>query len=228
MVKEIDLWMKLLIEKLLRNFQNRVIFVGLQGSYHRGEATEKSDIDVVLILDFILIEDLKKYKEIICTMPEYEKACGFTCGLKEFTFWAKQDLFQLFYDTSSYYGDFEALIGIFDKEDIISAIKMGVGNIYHEVCHRFLFKDNHVEQAEKLKTAYKTTFYILQACLFLGTGRYISTRNELTDYLDNADKTIMNTYDNWDSLIDDRVNRPDFYFSQLLDWCKIKLVSFAA
>ena len=47
----IEDWMKDLTEKLKRQFGQRLLFVGLQGSYQRGEATADSDIDVVVLLD---------------------------------------------------------------------------------------------------------------------------------------------------------------------------------
>lgn len=47
---EITGWMKGFLQKLDNIFGKRVFFVGLQGSYGRGEATETSDIDVVVIL----------------------------------------------------------------------------------------------------------------------------------------------------------------------------------
>lgn len=40
---EIDSWMALLQDRLLETFGDRVVFVGLQGSHARGEATEGSD-----------------------------------------------------------------------------------------------------------------------------------------------------------------------------------------
>ncbi|MBQ2945731.1 MAG: nucleotidyltransferase domain-containing protein, partial [Clostridia bacterium] len=48
---EITAWMKEFLQTLNETFANRVWFVGLQGSYGRGEATETSDIDIVVILD---------------------------------------------------------------------------------------------------------------------------------------------------------------------------------
>ncbi|MBQ3017675.1 MAG: nucleotidyltransferase domain-containing protein, partial [Clostridia bacterium] len=48
---EINAWMKEFLQTLNETFANRVWFVGLQGSYGRGEATETSDIDIVVILD---------------------------------------------------------------------------------------------------------------------------------------------------------------------------------
>ena len=42
------------LQALNETFRDRVWFVGLQGSFARGEATETSDIDVVVILDVII------------------------------------------------------------------------------------------------------------------------------------------------------------------------------
>ena len=47
----ITIWMQNFLQTLTETFGNRVCFVGLQGSYGRGEATETRDIDVVVILD---------------------------------------------------------------------------------------------------------------------------------------------------------------------------------
>ena len=44
---DITVWMQNFLQTLNKTFENRVWFVGLQGSYGRGEATETSDIDVV-------------------------------------------------------------------------------------------------------------------------------------------------------------------------------------
>lgn len=44
-------WLHTFLSALEETFPNRVWFVGLQGSYARGEATEASDIDIVVILD---------------------------------------------------------------------------------------------------------------------------------------------------------------------------------
>ena len=43
----IDNYMENLISRCKEAFGNRLVYVGLQGSYLRGEATENSDIDVM-------------------------------------------------------------------------------------------------------------------------------------------------------------------------------------
>ena len=60
------------------------MFIGYQGSYARQEATDRSDVDMVVILDKLSTDDLKLYRSIVKSMPFSEKACGFICGLPEF------------------------------------------------------------------------------------------------------------------------------------------------
>ena len=76
-------WAKMLAEKALARFGARVWFMGLQGSVRRGAATESSDIDFVLILDRLDTADLSAYRELVRSMPDSEKACGFVSGRKE-------------------------------------------------------------------------------------------------------------------------------------------------
>ena len=55
---DIETWMNELTEKLVSAFEIRLLFLGLQGSYGRGEANEDSDIDVVTVLDRVELTDL--------------------------------------------------------------------------------------------------------------------------------------------------------------------------
>ena len=66
---DIKTWITSFTEKVEQTFHNRVWFIGLQGSYGRGEATETSDIDVVVILDVLRIDDLKVYRDMLDTLP---------------------------------------------------------------------------------------------------------------------------------------------------------------
>ncbi len=56
---DIKTWIAEFTNKVGQAFKSRVWFIGLQGSYGRSEATETSDIDVVVILDELRINDLK-------------------------------------------------------------------------------------------------------------------------------------------------------------------------
>ena len=61
MMIDISIWIKNFLQTLNETFENRVWFVGLQGSYGRGEATETSDIDIVVILDELSAMDIQAY-----------------------------------------------------------------------------------------------------------------------------------------------------------------------
>lgn len=60
---DIENWLKIFSERLEKSFGNRIDFIGIQGSCSRGEADDKSDIDVVVIFDKLTADDLKKYDE---------------------------------------------------------------------------------------------------------------------------------------------------------------------
>ena len=95
---DIDAWMKSYLQILNETFGNRVWFVGLQGSYGRGEAIETSDIDVVAILDELSAADIQSYHAMLDTLPHRELICGFLSGKKEIMNWEPSDLFQFCHD----------------------------------------------------------------------------------------------------------------------------------
>ena len=61
-------WMDRLVKALKKQFGERLLFVGLQGSYARGEASDSSDIDAVVILDRAAMQDLQDYR--VCLFPK--------------------------------------------------------------------------------------------------------------------------------------------------------------
>ncbi|MCI8733343.1 MAG: nucleotidyltransferase domain-containing protein, partial [Clostridia bacterium] len=80
---DVKTWIKEFTNKVEQTFSNRVWFIGLQGSYGRGEATQTSDIDAVVILDELRINDLKVYRDMLDTLPNRELICGFISGKDE-------------------------------------------------------------------------------------------------------------------------------------------------
>ena len=103
---EITTWMDGFLKVLNDNFENRVWFVGLQGSYGRGEATETSDIDIVVIFDELSASDIQKYNTMLDSLPHRELICGFVSGKDELLNWEPSDLFQFYYDlTGGIYTD---------------------------------------------------------------------------------------------------------------------------
>ena len=112
---DINGWMNDFLQKLNEAFANRVWFVGLQGSYGRGEATETSDIDVVVILDELSVSDIQTYQDMLDTLPHRALICGFVSGKDEIMNWEPSDLFQFYHDTTPIIGSLDDLLPLIDK-----------------------------------------------------------------------------------------------------------------
>ena len=80
---DISAWADNFLQALTQNFGERIWFVGLQGSYARGEATETSDIDMVVILDEVSVLDIQIYNSMLDTLSHREQICGFLSGKQE-------------------------------------------------------------------------------------------------------------------------------------------------
>ena len=48
---DIEVYMQTIKQELLNTFGDELVYLGLQGSFRRGEARESSDIDVMVILE---------------------------------------------------------------------------------------------------------------------------------------------------------------------------------
>ena len=184
----IENWLCKIVEKLKENFNEKLIFVGYQGSYRRKEANDKSDIDMVVILDEVGILELETYKKIISTMDFQEKACGFICGRQELQNWSAYELFQLYNDTEALYGDLKNIIPELKKEDSKLAVKIGSENLYHAVCHSFLYGK---DRKSDLKVILKSLFFVLQAKFYFQNGTYINTKKELFEKLSGDEKNLI-------------------------------------
>ena len=115
---DINDWMKNFLQKLDETFANRVWFVGLQGSYGRGEATETSDIDIVVILDELSAMDIHVYKDMLDTLSHRELICGFLSGKKEIMNWEPSDLFQFCHDTTPIKGSLDEVMAVIDESAV--------------------------------------------------------------------------------------------------------------
>ena len=82
-----DSYISSLIVLLKEAFQDRLLYVGLQGSYLRGEARETSDIDLMVVIDGLTPSDLDAYRGIIGSLPHPELSCGFLCGKADLACW---------------------------------------------------------------------------------------------------------------------------------------------
>ena len=187
---EITTWMDGFLKVLNDNFENRVWFVGLQGSYGRGEATNTSDIDIVVILDELSASDIQKYNTMLDALPHRELICGFLSGKDELLHWEPSDLFQFYYDTTPIKGSLDELLTVIDEAVVSRAIKIGACNIYHGCMHNML----HEKSEDTLRGMYKSASFVVQAIAFKQTGKYIKSQKDLLDVVSADERKIVETF----------------------------------
>ena len=178
------------LEALDRYFGNRVWFVGLQGSFSRGEATENSDADMVVILDELRREDLAAYREMLDTLPHREKLCGFLSGREELMSWEPSDLLQLYYDTTPIRGSLEDVRPLLDGAAVRQAIKLGACNLYHGCVHNFLYGRSE----NVLRGLYKSASFVVQAICLMQSGQYFRRMAQLRENLSTEEREIVDTF----------------------------------
>ena len=187
---DITTWMDGFLQVLYKDFGDRVWFVGLQGSYGRGEAGETSDVDVVVILDELFALDIQKYNTMLDTLPHRNLICGFLSGKNELLHWEPSDLFQFYYDTTTIKGSLDELLTVIDEAAVNRAIKMGACNIYHGCVHNML----HEKSEDVLRGLYKSASFIVQAIAFQQTGNYIKSQKELLSVASPDEQAIVHTF----------------------------------
>ena len=187
---DITAWMQNFVQILDDTFGNRVWFVGLQGSYGRGEARDTSDIDVVVILDELSITDVHKYNAMLNTLPYRELICGFVSGRDELLNWEPSDLFQFCNDTTPITGSLDEVMAVIDENAVNRAIKIGACNIYHGCVHNML----HEKSVDILRELYKSASFVVQAIAFKQTGKYIKHQKELLLVASPDEQAIVNTF----------------------------------
>ena len=183
-------WTEQFLTALDSRFGGRVWFVGLQGSRGRGEATENSDIDMVVILDELRGEDIAAYGAMLDCLPHRDLSCGFLSGRAEICAWEPSDLFQLYFDTTPIRGTLDALLPLLDDSAVERAIRIGACNIYHGCVHNMV----HGKSEEVLRGLYKGASFVAQAIAYRRTGRYQRYMVDVLEICSTNDHLIVDTF----------------------------------
>ncbi len=219
---DIQAYLTRLLGKLTETFGDRLLYVGLQGSYLRGEATEKSDVDVMVIFDEINAATLDTYRELLISVGDYDRSCGFVCGRADMAAWNTLELCHLLHTTRDLYGRLTDFLPSHTRADVIQYVKVSIGNLYHALCHRYIHASREANEAH-LAVDCKSVFFILQNIHYLRTNEFRGTKRELLDALDGDDKAVLAL-----SLRLAQGEPCDFNaaFSQVLDWCQRSLTAW--
>lgn len=208
-------YMQQLITQMKPAFKHRLLYIGLQGSYLRKEATEDSDIDIMVVIDKLSIADLEVYKELLISLGNYEKSCGFICGKEELKNWAPIEICQLLHTTKDYYGRLKELVPEYTRQDEILYVKTSIGNLYHELCHRYVHSTREVNK-KKLPYTCKYIFFIMQNIYYLESGVFVKTKQELLERLPEEEREVLQTAMN---LGNDEEYDFEHAFSLIFNWC---------
>ena len=186
----IDNYLEKLISRCKESFGERLVYAGLQGSYLRGEATENSDIDVMIVLDEFSVADMKTYRAILKEIGWYEKSCGFICGKEDLANWNPLESLQLKYTTKDLYGNLESLLPPSTRQDEINYVKISLGNFYHEICHRYIHAGDE-KSRDKLCASCKQLYFIIQNLHYLESGDFILKKNDLKAVVSAQDREML-------------------------------------
>ncbi len=208
MIQDIGGWMEELAGRLEKIFGSRLLFLGLQGSYGRGEAWEDSDVDVVCVLDRLDRADMEAYRAAVGQMPDARLACGFLCGLEELTRWPGYDLLALLLDVKPVRGDMGKYVRLPGREAARQAVEIGAANLYHALCHGYLYGGRDLEG---LREGCKAAFFLLRMTWYLETGVWPPTGRALQTVLEepltgvlpaaiqDAAAEVLSAFFNWES-----------------------------
>ncbi len=216
----IEEYIEELIDTLKNAFGERLVYIGLQGSYLRHEETENSDIDIMAVIDNLSVEDLKTYQKALISVGNFNKSCGFICGKADLEHWNPLEICHLLNTTKDYYGELKNLVPAYTMEDERNYVKISLNNLYHEICHRYIHADRE-SNVSKLPMTCKSVFFIMQHLYYLGSGKFISTKRELLECVQDEDRIVLELSISLQNKI---CFDFDEVFSILFDWCQRSLL----
>ena len=210
---DIEDYLQKLIGACKNSFRERLLYVGLQGSYMREEATDQSDIDVMILLEDFSAADLDAYRDILKKIGAYEKSCGFICGKNEMLLWNPLEVCQLRHTTKDVFGELKDFLPSAARQDEINYVKLSLGNLYHELCHRYIHADREKNMA-KFRGTCKSAFFLIQNLHFLESGSFAVTKRELKEQVSEEDRAILEMAEYPDEFDFDAA------FRRIFRWCQ--------
>lgn len=210
---ELNDYLQKLLAECRAAFGDRLLYVGLQGSYQRGEATENSDIDVMVVLDRFSVKDMDAYRELLERVGCSEKACGFICGREELARWNPLEVRQLRRTTEDLYGDLSEYLPAATREDEINFVKLSLGDLYHELCHRYIHADRETNE-RRFRGTCKRLFFLIWEMYYLESGEFAATKSALKELVPEEDRLMLTMAELPDGFDFDGA------FAAVFSWCR--------
>lgn len=191
----------------------RLVYIGLQGSYLRGEANENSDIDIMAVIDGFTVADMDTYRAILQDLGDFEKSCGFICGKEDLMRWNPLEICQILHTTKDIFGELKSLVPDYTREDERNYIKLGINDLYHALCHRYIHAPREKSVA-KLPYFSKPLYFIIQNLHYLESGEFVLKKQDLRDSVCEEDRMMLDIGTLDDGYDFDRV------FATVFEWLK--------
>lgn len=215
--KSVKTWLTDFLNKLKVSFGKRLLFVGHQGSWARGEGEPGSDIDVIVVLDNIGSQDLAVFRDIVARMPEAERvASGVFTSVSELQAWPRWELLQFFYGCKSLHGSVNGIVPKPNSEDLVTDIRVKASYNLFAARHYLLYPHELSKVVHRLNYPFKYSFYALQSWVLFRDGKFVARKDELLDILsDNDDREVVRVARDWRGSEKDREARPLYYIRLL-------------
>ncbi|MCC8179346.1 MAG: nucleotidyltransferase domain-containing protein [Planctomycetes bacterium] len=214
---DIKTWMPQAAQALRQEFGSRLIYIGLQGSYRRDEASETSDIDLVALFDHIDLPLLSRYRAVVKRLPEGEKTCGFVGGVEELYHWPRHELFSFRMDTVDYFGRLDDYLPPLTDDDAREGCRTGASLLYHMAVHTYVHSGPE-ERSAALAGAFKSAFFALLLWHYLQTGYLAATKCDLAEKVAGVEKELMQASLDFPRWL--QTHDQDEAYSILLEFCK--------
>ena len=218
-------YIKDMISDLQTVFGTRLCYVGLQGSYLRGEAHAGSDLDLMVVIDGLSPDDLNLYRACLANRGDGIPSCGFLCGRAELAAWNPLEAAHVLHSTKDFFGTLAPLLPPYTEDDHRRYVQLSLGSFYHALCHRYVHGGEE-GRAVSLGRHEKELFFLLQDLHFLRCGVFIPTRAALYDALHPQDRAV------WDAVkaAGDHPDAIDFAqaFAEIFAWCQSVLYEISA
>ena len=127
--------------------------------------------------------------------------------------WNPLEVCQLRHTTKDLLGVLTDYLPPATREDEINYVKLSLGNLYHELCHRYIHTDRDKNVA-RFRGTCKNVFYLIQNLHFLESGCFILSKKGLKEAVAREDRRILELADLPDDYDFDQA------FSSLFAWCQ--------
>ena len=127
--------------------------------------------------------------------------------------WNPLEVCQLRYTTKDLWGKLADFLPPATREDEINYVKLSLGNLYHELCHRYIHRDRDKNVAAFRGTC-KGAFFLIQNLQYLESGTFVLTRRALKEQASAEDRAVLELAEAGDDL--------DFEgaFRLVFRWCQ--------